>query len=54
MAHNIQILESGNACFVEATHYGEIKPAWHGLGTQYDDPMTLEELTKYIDNPLEI
>ena len=42
MAHNIQILESGNACFVEATHYGEIKPAWHGLGTQYDDPMTSE------------
>lgn len=42
MAHNIQILENGNACFVECTHYGEIAPAWHGLGEQFDEPMTIE------------
>ena len=23
MAHNIQILENGQGCFVECTHYGE-------------------------------
>lgn len=40
--HNIQILENGDACFVECTHYGEIAPAWHGLGKQFDDPMTIE------------
>ena len=29
MAHNIQILENGDACFVECTHYGDIAPSWH-------------------------
>lgn len=42
MAHNIQILENGEGCFVECTHYGEIAPAWHGLGKHFDDPMTIE------------
>ena len=42
MAHNIQILENGDACFVECTHHHEIAPAWHGLGQQFDDPMTIE------------
>ncbi len=42
MAHNIQILENGDACFVECTHYGEIEPAWHGLGEKFNDPMTIE------------
>lgn len=42
MAHNIQILENGEACFVECTHYGEVAPAWHGLGERFDDPMTIE------------
>ena len=42
MAHNIQILENGQGCFVECTHYGEIAPAWHGLGQQFNDPMTIE------------
>lgn len=28
--------------FVECTHYGEIAPAWHGLGKQFDEPMTIE------------
>lgn len=42
MAHNIQILENGDACFVECTHYGEIAPAWHGLGEKFNDPMTIE------------
>lgn len=39
---NIQILENGEACFVECTHYGEIAPAWHGLGKPFNDPMTIE------------
>lgn len=42
MAHEIQILENGDACFVECTHYGEIAPAWHGLGQRFDEPMTIE------------
>ena len=40
--HNIQILENGEACFVECTHRGEIAPAWHGLGEQFDSPMSIE------------
>lgn len=42
MAHNIQILENGEACFVECTNNGKIAPAWHGLGEQFDNPMTIE------------
>lgn len=42
MAHDIQILENNEACFVECTHYGQIEPAWHGLGKRFDEPMTIE------------
>ena len=47
MSHNIQILENGDGCFVECTHHGEILPAWHGLGEQFDDPMTIEFAMKH-------
>lgn len=46
MAHNIQILDNGNACFVETTHNRTIPTAWHGLGTSIpeglDVPKALE------------
>lgn len=41
MAHNLEEI-NGEYCFVECTHYGDIKPAWHGLGERFDEPMTIE------------
>lgn len=43
MAHNIQILENGDACFVENLNNGEVRPAWHGLGKRLEVPMTIGE-----------
>jgi len=40
MAHNIQILENGDAAFVEN---GAKERAWHGLGTTFDRPLTAKE-----------
>lgn len=40
MAHNIQILENGTACYVENAAK---ERAWHGLGTTYDRPLTAKE-----------
>lgn len=43
MAHNIQILQNGDACFVENGRSGR---AWHGLGKVYDSPLTAVEALK--------
>ena len=40
--------------FVECTHYGEIAPAWHGLGKQFDDPMTIEFAMKEANADFEV
>lgn len=40
MAHNIQILENGVACYVENAAK---ERAWHELGTTYDRPLTAKE-----------
>ena len=40
--------------FVECTHYGEIEPAWHGLGKQFDDPMTIEFAMKEANADFEV
>lgn len=45
MAHNLGEL-NGKTQFVEVLHHGNIKPAWHGLGTKYDDPLTIEMAMK--------
>lgn len=42
MSAEIKILKNGEASFVECTHHGEIRPAWHGLGEAFDNPMTIE------------
>lgn len=42
MAHNIEILGNGDACFVESLNNGTISPAWHGLGDKYENPLTIE------------
>ena len=40
--------------FVECTHYGEIAPAWHGLGKQFDNPMTIEFAMKEANADFEV
>ena len=40
--------------FVECTHYGEIAPAWHGLGKQFDKPMTIEFAMKEANADFEV
>ena len=40
MAHNIQILENGDAAYIEN---GSKERAWHRLGTTFDRPLTAKE-----------
>lgn len=40
MAHNIQILENGEACFIECDLKNK---AWHGLGKRFDHLLTVAE-----------